>query len=76
MNGAERLLQTLSRPLRARSSVRLPDRIAGSRDLWQRRLLEVQHGRAVAAERLPAAVLRPQSAAEIREIIELARREG
>jgi alkyldihydroxyacetonephosphate synthase len=76
MTGAERLLQTLSRPLRAHSSVRLSDRIAGSRDLWQRRLLEVQHGRAVAAERLPAAVLRPQSAAEVREIIELARREG
>ncbi|HWP04436.1 MAG TPA: FAD-linked oxidase C-terminal domain-containing protein [Polyangiaceae bacterium] len=76
MKGAERLLQTLSRPLRVRSSVRLSDRIAGSRDLWQRRLLEVQHGRAVVAERLPAAVLRPQSAAEVREIIELARREG
>lgn len=76
MKGAERLLQTLSRPLRARSSVRLSDRIAGSRDLWQRRLLEVQHGRAVVAERLPAAVLRPQSVAEVREIVELGRREG
>lgn len=76
MKGAERLLQTLSRPLRARSSTRLSDRIAGSRDLWQRRLLEVQHGRAVVPERLPGAVLRPQSTAEVREIVELARREG
>ena len=76
MTGTERLLQTLSRPLRARSSTTLPDRVAGARDLWQRRLLEVQHGKAVVSERLPAAVLRPESPAEVQEIVALARREG
>lgn len=76
MSGTERLLQALSRPLRSRVSTALPDRIAGARDLWQRRLLEVQHGKAFAPERLPGAVLRPESSAEIQEIVELARREG
>jgi alkyldihydroxyacetonephosphate synthase len=76
VTAAARLLGSLSRPLRARSTAALPDRIAGARDLWQRRLLDVQHGAAVTPERLPAAVLRPAGAEEVQEIIELARREG
>ncbi len=76
MNAATPWLSDLSRPLRARSSTTLPDRIAGARDLWQRRLLEVQHGPAVVPERLPAAVLRPDNPAEVEEIVALARRHG
>jgi len=76
LSGIQRLLQALSRPLRARSSTTLPDRVAGARDLWQRRLLEVQHGKAVVPERLPGAVLRPESTAEVQEIVALSRREG
>jgi len=38
------ILEQLSRPLRARASITLPERLACSRDLWQRRLIEVQHG--------------------------------
>ena len=76
MSTAERWLRTLSRPLRARVSTTVPDRVAGARDLWQRRLLEVQHGAAVVAERLPGAVVRPESTEEVAELVELARREG
>jgi len=53
----------------------LPDRIAGARDLWQRRLIEVQHGRAVPDE-LPAAILRPETAEDVAVIVDVARAEG
>jgi len=53
----------------------LPDRIAGARDLWQRRLIEVQHGRAVSDE-LPAAILRPETADDVSVIVDVARAEG
>jgi alkyldihydroxyacetonephosphate synthase len=76
VSNADRWLGSLSRSLRARASTSVPDRVAGARDLWQRRLLEVQHGAAVVAERLPAAVVRPESADEVLELVELARREG
>ncbi|HEV8549060.1 MAG TPA: FAD-binding oxidoreductase, partial [Polyangiaceae bacterium] len=76
MNGTERLLGTLSPKLRARSTTAMPDRVAAARDLWQRRIVEVQHGDAVVAERLPAAVLRPETTDEVVEIVALAGREG
>ena len=76
MTSRERWLGALSRPLRTRTSTTVPDRVAGARDLWQRRLLEVQHGPAVVTERLPAAVVRPESSEEVEELVALARREG
>jgi alkyldihydroxyacetonephosphate synthase len=76
VNGTERLLGTLSPKLRARSTTAMPDRVAAARDLWQRRIVEVQHGDAVVAERLPAAVLRPETTDEVVEIVALAGREG
>jgi alkyldihydroxyacetonephosphate synthase len=69
-------VEQLSRPLRARAHVALPERLACSRDLWQRRLIEVQHGHAAPPERLPAAVISPETPAEVAELIGLARREG
>jgi alkyldihydroxyacetonephosphate synthase len=66
----------LSRPLRDRSTTSVPARVACARDLWQRRLIEVQHGAAVPSESLPAAVVSPESQAEILELVALARREG
>jgi len=70
------VLEGLSRPLRARAKTDLAERVACARDLWQRRLIEVQHDAAVPAERLPAAVVSPESAAEVEELVALARREG
>jgi alkyldihydroxyacetonephosphate synthase len=70
------ILEQLSRPLRARASVTLPERLACSRDLWQRRLIEVQHGGAAPPERLPAAVIHPETSAEVEELVGVARREG
>jgi alkyldihydroxyacetonephosphate synthase len=66
----------LSRPLRARTKTDLAERVACARDLWQRHLIEVQHEGAVSSERLPAAVVSPESAAEVEELVALARREG
>jgi alkyldihydroxyacetonephosphate synthase len=70
------LVERLSAPLRARAHITLPERLACSRDLWQRRLIDVQHGSAAPPERLPAAVVRPETAAEVEELVELSRREG
>ncbi len=70
------VVEGLSRPLRARAKTNLAERVACARDLWQRRLLEVQHDGAVSSERLPAAVVSPESAAEVEELVALARREG
>ncbi len=70
------IVEQLSRPLRARAHVTLPERLACSRDLWQRRLLEVQHGHAAPPERLPAAVISPETPAEVEELVGVARREG
>jgi alkyldihydroxyacetonephosphate synthase len=70
------VLDKLSRPLRARAKTAVPDRVACARDLWQRRLITLQHGAAVASERLPLAVVSPTSAAEIEELVGLARSEG
>jgi alkyldihydroxyacetonephosphate synthase len=72
---AASVLTAFSPRLARLSSTKLPDRIAGARDLWQRRLIEIQHGRAV-AEELPAAILRPETADDVREIVDTARREG
>jgi len=69
-------VEALSRPLRSRAQTGLAERVACARDLWQRRLIEVQHGSAVASERLPAAVVSPESAAEVEELVAFARREG
>ncbi len=72
---AASVLTAFSPRLARLSSTELPDRIAGARDLWQRRLIELQHGGAVADE-LPAAILRPESADDVVEIVATARREG
>lgn len=66
----------LSRPLRERTKTGTAERVACARDLWQRRIIEVQHGNAVSSERLPAAVTSPESAAEVEELVALARSEG
>ena len=50
----------------------LGDRIACSRDLWQRRLIEVQHGAAFEAERLPAAIVSASHPDEIAKLLERA----
>jgi alkyldihydroxyacetonephosphate synthase len=70
------VLDKLSRPLRARASTAVSDRIACARDLWQRRLIAVQHGHAAPTEKLPLAVVSPTSSAEVEELVRLARGEG
>jgi alkyldihydroxyacetonephosphate synthase len=69
------LLRLLPKELGRRTSVTVPDRLAASRDLWQRHLVRAQHGRATPHE-LPAAVVHPQSLEEIGVLVELARREN
>jgi alkyldihydroxyacetonephosphate synthase len=56
-------------------SITLPDRLAGSRDLWQRKLIEAQHGSGVPAE-LPLGVVRPETAEDVAALVSVARREG
>jgi alkyldihydroxyacetonephosphate synthase len=68
-------LDKLSRPLRARTRTALPDRVACARDLWQRRLIHVQHDGALPSE-LPLAVVSPASGAEVEELVRFARAEG
>jgi alkyldihydroxyacetonephosphate synthase len=51
-----------------------PDRVAYSRDLWPRRLLDVRSGRV--AQTLPAGVVWPRSTAEVAEIVRQAAVEG
>jgi alkyldihydroxyacetonephosphate synthase len=70
------VLDKLSRPLRARATTAVPERVACARDLWQRRLIALQHGPAVPSGTLPLAVVSPTSGAEIEELVTLARREG
>jgi alkyldihydroxyacetonephosphate synthase len=65
----------VSERMGASASSALGDRIACSRDLWQRRLIEVQHGAAFEPERLPAAVVRASHPDEIAKLLELARAE-
>src|SRR5262249_195876 len=80
--GAERqpvsasVIDRLSQPLRARVSTTMPERGAGARALWQRRLIQVPHGAAAPSERLPAAVAHPENSAEVAELVALARDEG
>ncbi|HEY3496333.1 MAG TPA: FAD-binding oxidoreductase, partial [Polyangiaceae bacterium] len=69
-------LEQLSPPLRARASVAVPDRLAGARDLWQRHLVRVQSGERPSETELPAAVVRPETAEEVAELVALGRREG
>lgn len=69
------LLRLLPKGLGRRTSVAVPDRLAASRDLWQRHLVRAQHGSATPSD-LPAAVVRPESVDEIRSLVELARAEG
>lgn len=69
------VLDKLSPPLRARTRTSVPDRIACARDLWQRRLIHVQHDGAVPNE-LPLAVATPASGAEVEELVRFARSEG
>lgn len=69
------VLSALPARLRRQVSTTLPDRIAGSRDLWQRRLVETQHGARV-AEGLPLAIARPETAEDVAALVDVARREG
>jgi alkyldihydroxyacetonephosphate synthase len=69
------VLPALPERLRRQVSTTLPDRLAGSRDLWQRRLIETQHGSGV-GEGLPLGVARPETADDIAALVEVARREG
>jgi alkyldihydroxyacetonephosphate synthase len=57
-------------------SVDVPERVACARDLWQRHLIATQNGPAVDTQRLPAAVVRPESTEEVVALVALARREG
>lgn len=66
----------VSERMGASASTALTDRIACSRDAWQRRLIEVQHGAAFDTARLPAAIVRVAHADEVAELLELARAEG
>jgi alkyldihydroxyacetonephosphate synthase len=72
MHAARGILEKLSPPLRARASVAVPDRVAGARDLWQRHLVRVQRGEPPNESELPAAVVRPETEDEVRELVELA----
>jgi alkyldihydroxyacetonephosphate synthase len=69
------LLSGLPPRLRRQVSTSLPDRLAGSRDLWQRRLIETQHGSGV-AECLPLAIIRPETTDDVVALVELSRAEG
>jgi alkyldihydroxyacetonephosphate synthase len=69
------VLSALPARLRRQVSTTLPDRLAGSRDLWQRTLIETQHGSGLAGE-LPLGVARPETAEDVAALVELARREG
>jgi alkyldihydroxyacetonephosphate synthase len=69
------VLSALPERLRRQVSTALPDRLAGSRDLWQRRLIETQHGSGVGRD-LPAGVARPETAEDVVALVEVARREG
>ncbi len=73
--GVADVVSLLPARLRRQTSTALPDRLAGSRDLWQRHLIALQHGPAV-ADALPAGVVRPSSAEDVALLVELARREG
>lgn len=70
---AQRLLHER---FRRRVSVSVPERVACARDLWQRHLVTLQHESAVDPKRLPAAVVSPETAEEVAELVTLARREG
>lgn len=69
------VLSALPPRLRRQVSTTLPDRLAGSRDLWQRRLVETQHGVGVANE-LPLGIVRPETAEDVAALVGVARREG
>lgn len=66
----------LGERFRRRVSVDVPERVACARDLWQRHLIALQNGPAVDTNRLPAAVVRPESTDEVVALVALARREG
>lgn len=69
------VLSALPARLRAQVSTALPDRLAGSRDLWQRNLIETQHGSGVTGE-LPLGVARPETPEDVHGLVDVARREG
>jgi alkyldihydroxyacetonephosphate synthase len=71
----EGVFSALPARLRRQLSTALPDRLAGSRDLWQRRLIETQHASGV-SEHLPLGVARPETAEDVAALVEFARREG
>jgi alkyldihydroxyacetonephosphate synthase len=69
------VLSVLPPRLRRQVSTTLPDRLGGARDLWQRQLIEVQHGSAMPAE-LPLGVARPETADDVAALVAVARKEG
>jgi alkyldihydroxyacetonephosphate synthase len=71
----EGVLSALPARLRAQLSTSLPDRLAGSRDLWQRKLIETQHASGPPSD-LPFGVARPETAEDVAALVEFARREG
>jgi alkyldihydroxyacetonephosphate synthase len=66
----------LAERFRRRVSTDVPERVACARDLWQRHLIALQQGPAVDANRLPAAIVRPETTDEVVALVLLARREG
>ncbi len=76
MAEASDIPRLLGERFRRRVSVDVPERVACARDLWQRHLIALQNGPAVDAERLPAAVVRPESTDEVVALVALARQEG
>jgi alkyldihydroxyacetonephosphate synthase len=70
----EGVLSALPARLRGQVSTTLPDRLAGSRDLWQRNLIETQHASGVSDD-LPFGVARPETAEDVALLVEFARRE-